>query len=265
MSTPIISIPFHGQNVLAVDHNGKQVIAFRHVCDQLGIDSASALRRLRSKSWASVVKMTVQLPGDRQTREVSFVDSRTLTMFLATVSEKKVSDEVRPLLIAYQSEIADVLDSYFNNGGAINPRATEHQIRSLELRAQSQLEMIQAAKGLIHPDHLEAKARVVLARGLGEHAELDENRRPLYTQDYLKEKGLQGKKLAATAGVFGKRVKRAYIDKYGIEPEKYPLNVKNGQTRNVLAYTEQDRHLMEQVWAEYYGSTESATPALDLA
>ena len=42
-----------------------------------------------------------------------------------------------------------------------------------------QMELAQASKGLIDPYHLEAKARVILARGMGKHAELDPRRRPL--------------------------------------------------------------------------------------
>lgn len=114
------------------------------------------------------------------------------------------------------------------------------------------MELCQAAKGLIHPDHLEAKARVVLARGLGEHAELDPARKPLYAKDFLKEKKLSGKKMTSIAGVFGKRVKAAYIEEYGREPEMYPLDLPNGQVREVRAYTEADRPLLERVWNRYY-------------
>lgn len=265
MSNTIVSIPFHGTKIIALDENGAQWISPRHVCDAIGLAFSKQLQKLKSKSWACVsLKDTRDSSGRAQ--QMTMIDRRTFTMWLATIETSRIGNpETRRLVEQFQSEAADALDAYFNEGGAINPRATEHQIRSLELRAQSQLEMIQAAKGLIHPDHLEAKARVVLARGLGEHAELDENRRPLYTQDYLKERGIKGKALASTAGMFGKRVKAAYVEKYGVEPEKYPLNVKNGQTRSVLAYTEQDRHLMDDVWRQYYGETEPSTPELDLA
>ena len=192
--------------------------------------------------------------GGVQRREVAQLNEQQATLLVTYLRNTEI---VRKLKIAL------VRDFYAMR--QILAERSDHQIRSRELRSQSQLEMMQAAKGLIHPDHLEAKARVVLARGLGEHAELDEDRRPLYTQDYLKERGIKGKALASTAGMFGKRVKAAYIEKHGVEPEKYPLNVKNGQTRNVLAYTEQDRHLMDAVWRQYYGETEPSAPELDLA
>lgn len=261
----IVSIPFHGAEILALEADGTQWVAPRHVCETAGIAWQPQHDKLRAKPWAVVTqKMTTGRDG--KSYEMTMIDRKTFTMWLATIDTNRVKDPAaRTLIETYQAEAADALDAYFNQGGAINPRASEHQLNALMFQARAQMELCQAAQGLIHPDHLEAKARVVLARGLGEHAELDPASRPLYTQDYLKERGIKGKKLASTAGMFGKRVKRAYVEKYGVEPEKYPLNVKNGQTRNVLAYTERDRHLMDEVWSVYYSGTDTVTLSLDLA
>ena len=130
----------------------------------------------------------------------------------------------------------------------------EHQVNALLRQSQMQMELCQAAKGLIHPDHLEAKARIVLARGLGEIPEIDPSTRPLYTADYLKSKNLSTKRLKSVAPMFGKRMKKAYVEKYGREPEKYDLTLSNGQVRQVNGYTEADRDLMEQVWNQYYAA-----------
>ena len=119
-------------------------------------------------------------------------------------------------------------------------------------QSQMQMELCQAAKGLIHPDHLEAKARIVLARGLGEAPELDPETRPLYTADFLKSKNLSAKQMKSVAPMFGKRMKALYTLERGIEPKKYPMNLPNGQVREVNAYTEADRGLMDQVWQRYY-------------
>lgn len=130
----------------------------------------------------------------------------------------------------------------------------EHHLNALLRQSQMQMELCQAAKGLIHPDHLEAKARIVLARGLGEAPELDPNTRPLYTADFLKGKNLSAKQLKSIAPMFGKRMKALYTLERGRDPQKYPMNLPNGQVREVNAYTEQDRQLMEMVWERYYGS-----------
>ncbi|MHD0032265.1 Rha family transcriptional regulator [Corynebacterium diphtheriae] len=129
-----------------------------------------------------------------------------------------------------------------------------HQINALMRQSQMQMELCQAAKGLIHPDHLEAKARIVLARGLGEAPELDPSTRPLYTADFLKSKNLSTKRMKSVAPMFGKRKKAAYVLANGKDPEKYDLSLSNGQVRQVNGYTEADRPLMEQVWDKYYAT-----------
>ena len=252
MSNKIVTIPFHGSTVQAVDIDGKPHVIFRPIVESLGMGYGSQTQKLNNKSWACVTKTVTQLPGDTQSREVNVIDLRTLTMWLATIDENRVSEEARPLVVAYQAEIADVIESYWAKGGAINPRANEHQINALIFQARSQMELCQAAKGLIRDEHLEAKARIILARGLGEAPELEAKDRPLYTSDFLAEKNLSQKKLKSVSGVFGKRMKAAYTLEHGTEPEKYPLNLPNGQVRHVNAYTEADRPLMERVWNKYY-------------
>ncbi|MBY4571214.1 phage antirepressor [Gordonia sihwensis] len=232
--------------------DGKKLVAMKPIVEHFGLDWSSQLAKLKGKSWTCMANFTMQLPGDTQRREVVGIDRRTLTMWLATLDENRVRADKRDELRAYQSEAADALDAYFHKGAVINPRATEHQINAAIFQARAQMELCQAAQGLIHPDHLEAKARVILARGMGENAELDEDRRPLYSKDFLKEKNLSEKRMKSIAGVFGKRCKAAYIERHGVEPGKYPLTLSNGQTRDVLAYTEADRDLLEQVWTDYY-------------
>lgn len=232
--------------------DGKSLVALKPIADYFGLDWSSQLAKLKGKSWACMANFTTQLPGDAQRREVTGGDRKTLTMWLATLDENRVRADKRAELIAYQSEAADALDKFFHEGVAISPRATEHQLNAAIFQARAQMELCQAAQGLIHPDHLEAKARVILARGMGENAQLDQQARPLYTADFLKGKNLSAKRTKSVSGVFGKRCKAAYIDLHGVEPQRYPLTLSNGQTRDVLAYTEADRELLESVWQQYY-------------
>ncbi|MEV6432899.1 phage antirepressor [Nocardia sp. NPDC051463] len=133
----------------------------------------------------------------------------------------------------------------------------ERAVDVIELSTR-RLQLIQAARGLIDEGHLETKARLVLARGLGEAPELDEATTPLYAQTFLEEKGLSRQRIKAVSGPFGKRVKAAYILEHGVEPKQYPLETANGQVRPVNAYTESDRALMEDIWTRYYSAGESA-------
>lgn len=253
MSNKLATIPVPGTStpIMAVQHDGTEWVAVRPICDALGIDSKSQRAKLHGKNWATGVIIT-SVGADGKSREMFMVDRRTLTMWLATIDTNRVSEAARPTLEAYQLEAANALDAYFHQGGAINPRAEEHQLNALMRQSQMQMELCQAAKGLIHPDHLEAKARIVLARGLGEAPELNPETRPLYTADFLKAKNLSAKQMKSVAPMFGKRMKALYTLERGIEPKKYPMNLPNGQVREVNAYTEADRGLMDQVWQRYY-------------
>lgn len=253
MTTELVSIPFHGQSVQSVEIDGKPHVVFRPFVESLGLDADSQMKRLRRHSWATTVKMTgVGLDG--KNREMTCIDLRTLTMWLATIDENRVSEEARPLVVAYQNEVADAIESYWAKGGAINPRATEHQKKAMMFELRSQMELAQAAKGLIHDDFLEAKARIILARGMGETPELDPTTRPLYVQQFLKEKGLSKKQLGAKASGFGKRLKNHWTAMNGVEPKKAPIELTNGRIIEVYGYTEADRPLMEQVWNQYYAA-----------
>lgn len=130
--------------------------------------------------------------------------------------------------------------------------AVEQAVMSVEDRSIKRLAVLQAAKGLVDPKHLEAKARCQIAIGLGETPEITTADRPLYAQTYLEEKGLSRKQIKSISGIFGKRLKAAYIEQFGVEPKQYPLEAANGQIRNANAYTEADRPLMDAVWNRYY-------------
>lgn len=248
--TELQSIPFHGTHIIVTR---EQQIAVRPVCEAIGLDPDSQQRRVKRQPWATTAMMTV-VAADGKIRDMLTVDRRTFTMWLATIETSRIKNEqARDLLIAFQREAADALDAYFNAGAAINPRADEHQINAAIRHAQMQMELCQAAKGLIHPDHLEARARIVLAKGLGEAPQLPtDEHRILYTQDYLREKNLSHSRMRSVAGVFGKRVKRAYLEAHGCPPQRYDLTLPNGQVRQVNAYTEADRPLMDAVWTNHF-------------
>lgn len=105
-------------------------IAFRHAVQALGLDYASQWRRIRARQWASVVIRTTKLRDGRRMQMVT-VDVRTFVMWLATLDESRVRDELRPAVIAYQREAADVLNAYWMRGIAVNHRRVSPTERAL--------------------------------------------------------------------------------------------------------------------------------------
>lgn len=243
----LIHIPFHDTEILAVDLDGKPFVVLRPMVEGIGMDFRVQQRKLEGKSWASVVKMTMQLPGDTQRREHLLVDVRTALMLLATINETKVSDDARPLLVAYQAEVADVIEAYWTNGGVINPRATESQLSELARQAQAQMSVIQLAKGIIADDYLEAKARLVLARSMGEEPEVDPDDVPVDVSSFLKAKGVTAKNVSRWSSSFGRRLKALYVAERGTDPAVVNRFV-NGAWIEVKGYFGRDLPLFEKVF-----------------
>lgn len=240
----LIRIPFHGTEVLTVEVDGRPHVVLRPAIEALGLAYQPQHRKLAGKSWARVTTRVMQIPGDDQRREHVVVDVRTFLMLLATIDEHRVKPEVRPLLVAFQAEVADAIEAYWTRGGAINPRATDDQLAAIIGRARAQMEVLRLADGLVSRDWLEAKARHVAARALGEEPEIDLARRPLTVGEYLEERGITGPALRSLSPAFGKTVKRLYRDRYDREPPQVDRFV-DGALRKVAAYTEADRELFD--------------------
>jgi hypothetical protein len=240
----LVHVPFNGQTIEAQKAGESWQVALKPLCENLGVDYSGQLQRLKKQPWA-VVGMTPTTGADGKTYNMVMVDRRTLLMWLATIDTNRLKNEkAKEVVVSYQKEAAAALDRYFSTGVAVN----DHLLKAQHLRRLQNLELLKAAEGLVHPDFLEAKTRIVIAREMGESPELDPLTRPLYVQDYLKEKNLGSKQARSKGSVFGKRIKKAYQSKYGHDPRRNDLTLSNGQIRKVNAYTEADRPLFDQVW-----------------
>lgn len=248
----LATIPVAGTpGILGAEIDGKAMAALKPMCESVGIDYSNQLKKLRSKSWATVVLSTT-VGADGRSREMVMIDRRTIPMWLAGIDENRVKEEIRPILVALQAEAADALDAYFHEGGAINPDATVDQLDVIVTRATAQARLIASFKGIIDDKHLEAKARIVLARGLGETPELDPASIPLYVSDYLKSRGLASDMISAKASGFGKRLKGLYVAEHGEAPGRAYQELPNGTVREVYAYTQADRELFDRIWIGHY-------------
>lgn len=252
-----IPVPTIDAPLTAMRTDGKVQVSLRHACEKIGLDFASQHRKLKSKTWAGVVMMTTPSTGGEQA--TAMIDRRTFTMWLATIDANRVAEQARPIVEAYQAEAADALDAYFHEGGAINPGATVDQLERLAIQSERQMRIVRLADGIIDGKHLEAKARVILARAMGETPELDPASIPLYVSDYLKSKNLASDLIAAKAPGFGRRLKGLYVAEHGDAPKKAYQDLPNGTVREVFAYTQVDKPLFDKIWnAHYEGVTKAA-------
>ncbi|WP_062207923.1 phage antirepressor N-terminal domain-containing protein [Streptomyces sp. NBRC 109706] len=228
--------------------DGQPHIVLKPAIEALGLDYRTQLRKLKTRTWA-VVGERPTTGADGKTYDMKVTPVRTFLMLLATINENNVAENVRPTLVAFQNETADAIEAYWTQGGAINPRATADQLDTIIGRAKAQAEVLRVLDGIVDPAWLDAKARHVAARALGEEPEVDPGRRPLTVGEYLEDKGVTGEALRSLSTTFGKRLKRAFRQRYGTDPGRTERFV-SGALREVAAYTEQHRPLFDTVWSE---------------
>lgn len=244
--TDLIALDFHGDSLLLADVNGKPHVVLKPAVEALGLDYPTQYNKLRGRSWATVGQSPM-VASDGRVREMTTVDVRTFLMLLATIDERRVAKDVAPKLVMYQAEVADAIESYWTKGGAINPRASEDELRILKAQA----DVLTALRPIVDSGWLDAKARILGARALGETPELDQSTKPLTVSIYLSRKGLKGKEQKAAASMFGKRLKALFVETYGEEPPQIE-DVVGRHVVNVAQYQEQHAHLFDRVWSKYY-------------
>ena len=140
--------------------------------------------------------------------------------------------------------------SYSLLGAAPSPSAEDPALT----RAKGLMELVALAKDVISPDYLEAKARIVLARAMGDTPEIEASARPLYVQDYMREQGVSSDNIKSYGPTFGKYVKKAYKAERGVDPGKRFDETPSGQVREVCVYTEADRPIFDRAWSESYAN-----------
>lgn len=151
---------------------------------------------------------------------------------------------------AFQDWLAEeVIPVIRREGGYISPTATTDQLTRIINHAQQQMQVLRLADGLVDRAWLEAKARHVTARALGEEPEVPTEGQPLDVGTYLQEQGLTDAQQRRVRGNFGKALAAAYRKVYGREPEKVPRFV-DGALRKVSGYTERDRPMFDEVWLD---------------
>ncbi|CUW31711.1 phage antirepressor N-terminal domain-containing protein [Streptomyces reticuli] len=252
-STKVVKLDLSAGSIDTVMVGGQPHVVFRPAVEAIGLSYPAQLRKLNDRSWANRCDIAT-VAEDGKTRQMVAVDVRTFLMWLATVNETKVAGAVRPTLVAYQRETTQVVNDYWTEGGAINPRATEDQLDSLISRAKQQAEVLSILSGIVAPDWLETKGRLVAARALGEEPEIDPLDVPLYVPDFLKGKGLRRREIESVQSWFGRRAAAIYKERTGEEIGKRQAELPNGTVRETKAWTVRHRPVFEETWDRYYAA-----------
>lgn len=145
MKNEIVKVGFHGGEIEAVK-KGKDIwVSVRRACESLGIDVEGQRQKLSNEQrapWA-VTCMIKATGSDGKNYNQFMLHVDALAMWLATIDIGRVAEDVRPLLIAYQKEAAQVLRDHFFKQGIETLAEKEARLQAKEDR----LTRAQCAKG----------------------------------------------------------------------------------------------------------------------
>lgn len=112
-SSSVDTINFHGDDLLvSLDDSGKPWIVLKPAFDSIGLDADRQIANLRAQPWATTA-VTAVVAKDNKSRNMVTADLRSFLMALSAIPVSRVAEHVRPKLIDYQCEVADVIEAHF--------------------------------------------------------------------------------------------------------------------------------------------------------
>lgn len=114
---------------------------------------------------------------------------------------------------------------------------------------RDQAELLVILRPVLPEPYAVATGKIIMARAMGERPELEPSETPLYASTFLAEKGHRPATVVKFQSGFGSRVSNRFFKVHGRRPEKVP-GPAGSRIDKVALYSEDDRPLLEQVYAE---------------
>ncbi|SEB80214.1 P22_AR N-terminal domain-containing protein [Pseudomonas saponiphila] len=119
----LMTVPFHGVNLMLVDLDGQPFVPMRPVVEGIGLDWGGQHKKLTANPGRWGVSVT-EIPSAGGCQDAVCLPLRKLAGWLSTVQVARVKNpQVKSKIIEYQNECDDALWQYWNDGHAVNPRA----------------------------------------------------------------------------------------------------------------------------------------------
>lgn len=123
MTTLAQTVNFHNQTLTTLEKDGKQYVAMKPICENIGLDWVSQHKRIQRKEALNSVMVIMTTTGnDGKKYEMLCLPIEVLNGWLMGVDENRVKPEIKDTLVMYQKECYKALYDYWHKGEAINPR-----------------------------------------------------------------------------------------------------------------------------------------------
>lgn len=110
-----VVVPFHGDNLYLVEHDGDPYVPMKPVVEGMGLNWDTQRNKIHRK-FKGAVEMTLPSAGGNQS--MICLPLRKLPAWLYSVQPGKVAPEIREKVVAYQEECDEVLWQYWTTGKA---------------------------------------------------------------------------------------------------------------------------------------------------
>lgn len=112
----LVEIPFHDQTLLATLSEGMPYVAMRPICDNLGVNWAGQLQRIKRHPVLQSVMCTMHTTGrDSKEYKMLMLPIRFINGWLFGIDANRVKPEIKDRLVDYQKECFDVLFKHFSS------------------------------------------------------------------------------------------------------------------------------------------------------
>ena len=112
-STQLETIQFHNQFLVVLNHENKPYIAMKPVCENIGLDWAAQLKRIKRHQVLSSGMVMMTTPSKQGLQEYVCLPISMLNGWLFGIDTNRVKPEIRQILEQYQLECFDVLYNHF--------------------------------------------------------------------------------------------------------------------------------------------------------
>jgi hypothetical protein len=137
----IQTINFNNDEIVVVDNK----VSVKKLCENIGLTGLSSQyeKIKKDESFESEI-ILYDINGVIQ--EVLFIPINKIDGWLFSINPNKVKPEVKQKLIEYKKECFNVLNNYFNNGIAVNHRASNIDLQKILDTLEKQNQEIQNLK-----------------------------------------------------------------------------------------------------------------------
>lgn len=144
MTDQLFPVPFYGDTMVLVDHDGQPFVAMKPIVENMGLYWTGQHTKLTEK-FGSVIQIICTTGADGKQYEMVCLPLRKIPAFLYSVNPSKVKPELREKIVRYQSECDDALWDYWTQGCATRPGSAlnDTQFISLNRTATALLKQLQ--------------------------------------------------------------------------------------------------------------------------